>query len=97
MEPQVNQQAQGQPQRVSDPNQVGILLLTIADRINESKDALTGDIRDFMTRVKELNALYAEEVRKNQLLTQQISDLMNTKPQTEGPKLTGEPSTDGAL
>ena len=92
MESNVNQQAQGQPQRVSDPNQVGILLLTIADRINESKDALTGDIRDFMTRVKELNALYAEEVRKNQLLTQQVNELMSGKT-----PVTGVPSTEGAL
>ena len=90
MESQATQNQQAQ--RVSDPNQVGILLLTIADRINESKDALTGDIRDFMTRVKELNALYAEEVRKNQLLTQQVNDLMSGKA-----PVTGAPSTEGAL
>lgn len=66
-------------QSISDPNQIGMLMLTIADRINESKDVLTGDIREFMTRVKELNALYAEAVKKIDMLQKQISSMMVDK------------------
>jgi outer membrane murein-binding lipoprotein Lpp len=72
------------PRGISDPSEVGILMLTICDRINESRDALSGDIRDFMTRVKELNGLYAQRCKEVEALEKLVSEL---KQQIESAKM----------
>ena len=49
---------------LSDPGEIGVYMLTICDRINESRDMLSSDIREFMTRVKELNNLYGQRCQE---------------------------------
>lgn len=60
---------------MSDPNEIGILMLSVCDKINESRDLLSADIREFMTRAKELNGLYAQRCMEVEKLEKLVSDL----------------------
>jgi hypothetical protein len=80
------EKSQQQNKGLTDPNEIGNFMLTICDRINESRDLLSADIREFMTRVKELNSLYAyrcgEVVALEKTVTNLKAQLLEATKQT---------------
>jgi len=58
-----------------DPAEIGIVMLSVCDKINESRDLLSADIREFMTKAKELNGLYAQRCTEVSKLEKLVGDL----------------------